>query len=317
MRRVAYLLTPLAGSFALAEGSLRLWTSREDWLFAHELVAPGNLSTATDGGVRHDGPTEWHATLGPEGWREDHLIPTEAPPDTVRLVAAGDSWMYGFGVDIGRTLPDALEPLLAGKLGAAHVEIVNVGVPGATAVRMVARARDALQRYPDAIGVLLGQPHNPAPGGQAQAAPPGPPRSRLLLVLRYELLPHTWDHAPRSNLGAALTHEVTTLTAFASEQRSAGRAVWFIRFPEDRVTATRGLFGPEPEWDLGVPTGGSGLEDPACWSSHDPFHPSDAGYRAIAEAMVPVIVTGRSTEGWAPTPDGCEGQAAPPRSGAR
>jgi len=58
---------------------------------------------------------------------------TEKQPGTVRIVCAGDSFMFGIGVGSEWTFPAALKRELSEKPGAGQVEILNFGIPGSSA----------------------------------------------------------------------------------------------------------------------------------------------------------------------------------------
>jgi lysophospholipase L1-like esterase len=63
------------------------------------------------------------------GFRDVEHTPTPAP-NTVRLVFAGDSFTYGYGVPFDRTYPQLLQAKLSQAVEPARVEVLNFAVPG-------------------------------------------------------------------------------------------------------------------------------------------------------------------------------------------
>ncbi|MFZ5479005.1 MAG: SGNH/GDSL hydrolase family protein [Myxococcota bacterium] len=303
MRRPLLALLVAAAIVGAVEVALRVAVGLDALLFAYE--QPSSLQPVAGlegsaGITRQDGPYSWTSGLDRDGLREGGRVRPEAPAETTRILAVGDSWIFGHAADEGDTLPDQLEVLLAGKLGAPKVEVVNAGVPGASAGVIARRAHGHLRRLRGLAGVLIGQPHNgPGKGGPP---PAGPPPVAIYRALRLWIAPYTWDTPPRAN-GPTIADEVAIVRDLVAEVRGMGLAVWFVPFPQERRSALSGRFPPEPEWTaLDVPMAGHGLVERACWSFEDPFHPSAAGYRAIAEVVAAMILDGRHQTEWATEP---------------
>lgn len=291
----------VVGVFALVEAGLRLWLEREDLLFPWERPVERGAGGGRPGAPlqrRTDGPHVWYSGVSTAGLREDE------PRGGPRYLAIGDSWIYGYGADRGATLPDALEVALPPLLGVPEVEVVNAGEPGANVGVMRRNALRLLDTTADVAGVILGQPHNPRTLPRARLPRPGEKRTGTpearawdatpytYSALRRLLAPWSWRHTPRNN-GADILLEARDLGALIADIRREGVAVWLVLFPHERDVALSGRFGPEPEWTaLDVPSAGSALRDRACWGWEDRFHPSPAGYRAIAEAVAPMIAAG-------------------------
>ncbi len=55
--------------------------------------------------------------------------------DTVRIMALGDSFTFGFGVEVEQTYPKQLEQLLNDRGGGAEYEVINAGFPGYSTVQ--------------------------------------------------------------------------------------------------------------------------------------------------------------------------------------
>jgi lysophospholipase L1-like esterase len=81
-------------------------------------------------------------------------ISLAAPDDRPRLLALGSSSTYGYGVSEQQAWPAQLERLASA--GGMPVEVLNAGVPGGTARRLLYVLRDALlQLEPDIVVVSL------------------------------------------------------------------------------------------------------------------------------------------------------------------
>jgi hypothetical protein len=63
------------------------------------------------------------------GFREPRL-PSPKPPGVLRVVALGDSFTQGYGVEEDDAYPRRLETLLAAGNPAQRIEVMNLGVPG-------------------------------------------------------------------------------------------------------------------------------------------------------------------------------------------
>jgi lysophospholipase L1-like esterase len=298
----ARALLVLAGILACVEGAIRLTFSKEELLFPWELPVERGAGGGRAGAPlqrRTDGPYVWYSGVNASGLREDQ--PRKGP----RYLAVGDSWIYGYGADRGATLPDALEALLPPLLGVPDVEVTNAGEPGANVGMMRRHTLRMLDTTADFTGVILGQPHNPRTLPPARPPPAGVGRDRgrrseiamttapyTYAAMRRLLAPAFWRSPPRNN-AVDIPLETRDLAALIEEIRSRGKHVWLVLFPHERDVALSGRFGPEHEWTaLDVPSAGSALRDRACWGWEDRFHPSPAGYRAIAEVVAPMIAAG-------------------------
>jgi lysophospholipase L1-like esterase len=308
LRRAAASLTLTAALLGAVEGALRL-AAPDAWLaFDWELPSAPRASPVKPGAplrTVQDGPYTWRHGVDERGLREDE-VPDRAPEGTFRILAVGDSWIYGYGADRGATLPDALEQLLPAALGVSRVEVINAGWPGAN-VSVIRRTTQGLvKRFPDIRGVLLGQPHNPRnPGKPRKRGTPEPPPDPAVYTyaaLRRAFGPLFWRNPPRNN-AVGLEDEVADMGQLAQELQRGGRVVWLALFPHEQTVALSRRFGPEREWlALPLPMAGHALDTRACWGWEDPYHPSPAGYRAIAEALVPVISGEARFESWVTTP---------------
>lgn len=310
LRRAVAGLALAAAAIGALELGLRALVPEDALLFVHEEGrAPLRLPrTPPPGAVRveEDGPYRWTCVAEAGGLRERDTPALGAAPDEARLVLVGDSWAWGYGLDQADTLDAQLEGLLAGRL-APTVQVINAGVPGGSDRAVLDRAQRLLAALPDVRGVILAQPHNPRhlPGQPRAGPPPQPSPWWTYRLLRVTLLPRLDPTPPRALHGEALAAATADWSAFAEAQRAAGRGVWFLALPQDRESAVDRGHPPEREWleaMAAVPTVGHALDERACWAFTDPFHPSPAGARALAEVLAPVILGGPAPPPWSTAP---------------
>ncbi len=159
-----------AGAFVLAEGVARLvlsWKMRSNLellstkVYANPEADIGYLelihAVDDDNLVYRMKPGTDAKLLGHRvqinslGMRDEEVGPK--PAGGVRIVALGDSHMFGWGIELTETFPKLLERSLGDALSAGPpVEVLNAGVPGYTAL-MEAEwfERDLLGLQPDAL----------------------------------------------------------------------------------------------------------------------------------------------------------------------
>src|SRR5262245_35444103 len=88
------------------------------------------------------------------GFRERRL-PSPKPPGVLRVVALGDSFTQGYGVEEDEAWPRRLESVLDARRGGRH-EVVNLGVPGANPRDYLSHLRDPGLAYePDVVIVTV------------------------------------------------------------------------------------------------------------------------------------------------------------------
>lgn len=300
------------GVLAGVELALRAVYSVDALLFEWERPS-GLIATSMTGEVvtrpgaeesREDGPYKWRVRLNALGLREDREIPRTAEAGTRRYLALGDSWMFGYSVDQGKTIPDVLEALLPAKLGVERVEVVNAGVFGSSAFDMLARYRQLVETHAF-DGVLLGQPHNVqrfAEQGAERAKwyrqlRDGPASTmRLYLLVRWWMAPYRSGMYADPPMGAGREPEYADIRTLATDARARGLPVWFVEMPNNLPQARHGFTG-SPDWKAGlegagVLFGGHALGERACWGFRDEGHASEAGVAAIAARMADVIAGG-------------------------
>lgn len=276
------------------------WERRDGWV-AWEGEGPAPQPNRSD--VQFDGVYRWEIRTNEWGLRESHRTPQRKPPNSMRILALGDSWIFGSSVDQGHTISDELEPALSVHFG-EPVEVLNGGVVGSSGFDMVrqwARLAAALELD----GVMIGRPHNPRraaavaerrTGWYAAYSGAPPTDLRLYLVLRHLIRP--W-RAPRYSVPSHSADDVAIDTAdlvnLARDAIASGHFVWFLDFPDDhsdhREDGTR-PFTPGMAAALaaeGAQVMGHALGERACWGYEDTGHPSADGDRVIASAVVAAL----------------------------
>lgn len=315
LRRALLGLLVAVVALAAAEGALRAIYSEEALLFEWERP-DGLIETSRMGGIAarpdtvqsiQDGPYTWYVRSEKLGFREATLVPRERPAGTYRVLALGDSWMFGYSVDQGKTIPDRLEALLPEALGVARVEVLNAAVFGSSAFDMLARYRQIVDAF-EIDAVLLGTPHNTVrfrAAAAERAAWYQSAHDRPASAMRTYLLVRRWLAPLRSGMyavppegdeGEAQRADIRLLVADA---RDRGLPVWFIEMPNNWSQSSGGRFDGLVRWrstlePLGVLTSGHALGERACWGFEDLAHPSEAGAAAIAARMAEVVKAGRS-----------------------
>jgi len=276
---------------------------------AREAWKRGELRTRPDARTQHmDGPHPWAVRTNAEGLREDGPVSTHKTTRR-RYLALGDSWMFGVSADQGETLPDQLERLLPEQMNVESVEVVNGGIPGANAWHMLRRWNYLRDRL-DFDGVLIGLPHNaPDPDVPAKReawyrSARGAPYfgARIYLGLRRLILPLSRPRYPdllaSTGDGGDLQYRLTIadLQALAQDVASRGLPAWLVIWPNDWQAAQTGPVDMS-QWTTplsNLPMAGHALTERRCWGHVDAWHPSEAGYRAIAEVVAPLMAGGPS-----------------------
>lgn len=89
------------------------------------------------------------------GFRDPRL-PGPKPAGTMRIVAVGDSFTQGYGVEEDDAYPRVLEEILNQRQRTRQHEVINLGVPGASPLDYLANLRDVGLGYePDLVIVGL------------------------------------------------------------------------------------------------------------------------------------------------------------------
>ena len=91
-----------------------------------------------------------HVVTNELGFR-DRRLPGAKPPGVIRVVAHGDSFTQGYGVEEDEAYPRLLETRLAARAG-VPVQVVNLGVPGTSPRDQASHLRDPGLAYePDLV----------------------------------------------------------------------------------------------------------------------------------------------------------------------
>lgn len=290
---------------------------RPDGMLMHVAGAETYLPRPHAEAVVPDGPNNWRYRMNGAGLRADRDYPEAKPAGTTRYLALGDSWIFGESTDQSLTLPAQLEAVLAQKTG-TKVEVLDAGVPGAAGYDMLVRYH-ALRDQWQLDGLVLGAPKN-ARRQRASAAERevwygggGAPYVDLYLylVLRRLLTPYT-----RASLRELDADDWTAMIAdtaqLTKEARADGLSVVVGVWPPDRDLALKDTTGGVPYArfaDAVTPLGGvvtgAALATQACWGWVDHAHPSEAGYRVLAEVLADRM-TGGADPGGLRTSPRCE-----------
>lgn len=328
LRRLAAGLVVAALLLGLVELLLRLTVPRDKLLFTWE--KPNGAFYFESSGKQimrpshterlHDGPYVWTAQVNAQGLRESAEIPFQGPKDQTRWLALGDSWVFGMSANQGMSLPDQLERLLPPVLG-QPVEVINAGQTGSGSFDMV-RQWASMQAF-EINAVLLGLPHNSSRQREAgevrqqwYTQVPGAPAfdSRIYLALRRYLIRYTRPTAPKLNADE-LEQAIEDLSLIAREAAGRGLPVTVMLWPSqlnepiDEDAMARVVRSLRP---LGVKFAGLRLEERACWGYSDVYHPSEAGYRALAERVVALVREGEADPVLGTTPTCAEVDAPGP-----
>ncbi len=285
-----------------------------------ELWRSGILETRSNAATHHkDGHHPWSVRTNDQGLREEEAIPAASLSDR-RYLALGDSWMFGVSATQGKSMPAQLERLLPSRLGVGSVQVVNGGIPGANGWHMLRRWNHLVDRM-QMDGLVMGLPHNaPDPDVPERRrawyanARSGPAlNARLYLVLRRLLLPLGRPHYPdllaadgstdpSRDLHLAMT--IADLRAITADAKARGIPVWLVLWPNDMTEALGGRVDLQ-RWSqplAGLTMGGHALAHRSCWGHVDTWHPSEAGYRAIAHVVTEMMVTGEGSPTLQPQP---------------
>lgn len=310
-RKLAFGLLSTLSLLLIVELGLRAIIPREKLLFSWEkpngvLFAQASGRTTMNPNqstTRMDGPHEWTMRINSQGFREKAEIPFEKPPGQLRWLALGDSWMVGFNADDGHSLPDLLEEKLPEILG-QPVEVINNGQFGGSAFDMLVAWRAAQSLQPDAV--LMGWPHNGwrqedlhdvRQQWYARTRPAPQSDARLYLLTRLALYRLTRPVQPELS-GQQINEALADLSVIAREAQGLNIPVYLVIWPTQyngRMDAGEAEFLVQSLRPLGVRFAGHSLAQRSCWGYEDLFHPSEAGYAAVAQRVLSLIRDGESS----------------------
>jgi lysophospholipase L1-like esterase len=209
--------------------------------------------------MRSPGEFDVAVRINRQGFRADREFPPEPPPGVRRIVAVGDSFTFGNGVEVHQAFPSLLER----RLPAA--EVINLGVPGyGVDQQLLMLESRGLRFHPDVV--LLGL-HTPdvfrntnafhgqyakplfrlEPGGGliltgVPVPPPGAPRPRQRtgLLGRSRLFQMLWVRMERHGFGEVwdVTEGILRLME-ATAERAGARLVVLLLPPQYAVYGSR------------------------------------------------------------------------------
>ncbi len=295
---------------AIPEEELTFVWEREDGMLMVDATSRTYLPRPGASEERRDGPYAWAYRMNSQGFRENAEIPAAKPAGQYRILSIGDSWMFGITTDQEKNLQAGMEAILSGRaeapVGGRSVEVINAGVPGASAYDMLVRWRLLGPQF-EHDAVLLSVPHNSARQGSAAAQRgmfyegwQGAPYVPLWTYLGLRRLIVPWTRRDL-RLSTAEVHRAVLedLQVIVREARAAGKAVLVGVWPGHRNEA---LFNPAPmEYPLwrdnltaaGAIVTGHRLRSPACYGWMDMGHGSESGYRALAEVLSAALLSGQ------------------------
>lgn len=331
LRRITFGLVTTIGLLAALELGLRVLVSKDALLFRWErpdgmLEYRGadqfSLKPGTAARIE-DGPYTWEVKINDQYFRESSDTDRTAPAGQYRVLALGDSWVFGWSTTQGRTLCDDLEVKLAEAMG-RPVDVMNMGQFGATAFDIYRNWRSVADVYAfDAV--LVGRPHNDVTQRERKEernawlsgwAPRPSNSSYVYLALRrllYQVrapataVDSNRIEGPGSDPGSRSAHE--DIARVVTEAQSAGKVVWLLDWPTDAngAVGARAPTTPTPAWvalakSHGILLSTQTLPQRSCWGFDDQAHPSEAGAMAIAVKLAEDIAAATETGTGAATP---------------
>ncbi len=289
----------------VADDALLLSLERKDNVVVVEPASGALTLRPNSREATNDGPYRWEARINAQGLRADVTYAPARTTGVPRWLLLGDSWAYGVATRQEKGLAARLTTALAARLEVTRVEVVNAGVPGASAWD-VRRRWESLAPQFELDGVVLKIPANvgsPAlRAGRASAQRP-PPSSRLVQLLRRGVLAAAAlrDDPLRARGGAPDAEAVTELLALVESIRRAGLPVVVLVAPRDLAEAQDTPVELDRAWESWTralePTGawvaGHALPQRSCFGWVDVAHPSERGAGALAEVVADAVALAR------------------------
>ncbi len=331
MRRLVFGVLVSAAFLGGAELLLRLFVPRDALLFSWEKsdavlearsgtsprdvrLLPKPNSSRSD----QDGPHVWRTQINAQGFRGSTAT-LPAAPDRYRVLAVGDSWVYGISTSQGHTFTERLEAAL-GEVDGRRAEVINAGVPSFSAFDMLVRYHDAMA-WLKVDALLVGSPHNE--GIQSARADlrkrwyagieAGPQMDVFLYLGLRRIVARARNPRYAPGLDATAANAAfADLRALTEDGQKRGLAVVFVAWGgrwENGGVRHGGL----SQWQaLGATVAAVGLSQRSCFGFSDEAHPSEAGAQSAAAHVAAVLRAGKSDSAWVSSPNCDENDAVGP-----
>ncbi len=242
-------------------------------------------------------------------------IPRPKPPGEIRIMAMGDSTVFGYGVDYPDTFPSQIAAALSAATG-TQVRSIDAALPGFDSRQSLVVLRELVNRVePDwlLVACIWSDLYNSEEPVTDQGILPlasyrllvrvlGPwlaPRSIHWLEPELELGTPAPDRSPRVQLAAYMAN----LREMASVARSAGAGTIYVSLPAPIDLDPAGVPTYIAEYRQAMAMVARQLEapmvdGPAYFRTHrataamfyDQVHPSPAGHHLMAQAVVQVML---------------------------
>jgi lysophospholipase L1-like esterase len=297
----------LAGELALrafvADEALLLSWERSDSVV---VVDPATGALTVRPGSReatNDGPYRWEARVNGQGFRADVAYAHARTPGVPRWLLLGDSWAYGVATRQEKGLAARLEGALAARMEVPRVEVVNAGVPGASAWD-VRRRWEAVAPQLELDGVVLKIPANTgSPAARAARLAARAPTSRIVQLLRRGVLTAQAGRGDPLRAQGGLPDEeaLAEVRALVAAIRARGLPVVALVAPRDLAQAQDAPEELDAAWSAWTealaPTGawiaGHALTERSCFGWVDVSHPSERGASVLAEVVADAVALAR------------------------
>lgn len=194
LKKLALLLFGFGLSLLVAEGVLRLYGFGRPLIYVFDetklwALEPGVNAYAPSYGVEY--------RINSRGYRDDEIL-QEKPPGAFRVLALGDSVLFGQGVSFAETTAERIQSALSDVLPGRNVEVINTAVAGYNVYQYdVISGGEGAALSPDLI--LIGLSKNDFVG---------PSDIEILRRLAYEKLDYRSDVHVRLRRMSAVFHLV-------------------------------------------------------------------------------------------------------------
>jgi lysophospholipase L1-like esterase len=126
MSKLALLLFGFSLSLIIAEGALRLYGFGRPLIYVSDETKLWGLAADVNAYAPSYG-VEYR--INARGYRDDEVL-EEKPADAFRVLALGDSVLFGQGVSFAETMTEQIQSALSDVLAGRTVEVINTAVAG-------------------------------------------------------------------------------------------------------------------------------------------------------------------------------------------